>query len=156
MVGRAEDSVQAARSRSGGVLMLTWRRGILLAAGAAVALSLGPARAEDTVKIGLIVPMTGGQASTGKQIDNAVKLYMQQKGDPVAGKKIEVILKDDAAVPANTKRPAQELIVNDKVNFIAGFGVTPAPLAAAPLATQAKVPEIVMAAGTSIITERSP
>ncbi|VIO76776.1 Leucine-, isoleucine-, valine-, threonine-, and alanine-binding protein [Bradyrhizobium ivorense] len=115
-----------------------------------------PARAEDTVKIGLIVPMTGGQASTGKQIDNAVKLYMQQHGDTVAGKKIEVILKDDAAVPDNTKRIAQELIVNDKVNFIAGFGVTPAALAAAPLATQAKIPEVVMAAGTSIITERSP
>jgi branched-chain amino acid transport system substrate-binding protein len=81
---------------------------------------------------------------------------MQQHGDTVAGKKIEVILKDDGAVPDNTKRLAQELIVNDKVNFIAGFGVTPAALAAAPLATQAKVPEIVMAAGTSIITERSP
>ena len=100
--------------------------------------------------------MTGGQASTGKQIDNAVKLYMQQHGDTVAGKKIEIILKDDAAVPDNTKRLAQELIVNDKVNFIAGFGVTPAALAAAPLATQAKIPEVVMAAGTSIITERSP
>ena len=112
--------------------------------------------AQETVKIGLILPMTGGQASTGKQIDNAVKLYMQQNGDTVAGKKIEVILKDDGAVPDNTKRLAQELIVNDKVNFIAGFGVTPAALAAAPLATQAKIPEIVMAAGTSIITERSP
>ena len=81
---------------------------------------------------------------------------MQQHGDTVAGKKIEIILKDDAAVPDNTKRLAQELIVNDKVNFIAGFGITPSALAAAPLATQAKVPEIVMAAGTSIITERSP
>lgn len=115
-----------------------------------------PAQAQEPVKIGLIVPMTGGQASTGKQIDNAIKLYMKQKGDTVAGRKIEVIVRDDAAVPDNTKRAAQELIVNDKVSFIAGFGVTPAALAAAPLATQAKVPEIVMAAGTSIITERSP
>ncbi|WP_315838737.1 ABC transporter substrate-binding protein [Bradyrhizobium prioriisuperbiae] len=115
-----------------------------------------PALAQETVKIGLIVPMTGGQASTGKQIDNAIKLYMQQNGATVAGKKIEVILKDDAALPDNTKRLAQELIVNDKVNIIAGFGVTPAALAAAPLATQAKVPQIVMAAGTSIITEKSP
>src|SRR6202171_5102916 len=115
-----------------------------------------PARARERVKIGLILPMTGGQASTGKQIDNAVKLFMQQNGDTVAGKKIEIILKDDAAAPDNTKRMAQELIVNDKVNFIAGFGVTPAALAAAPLATQAKIPEVVMAAGTSIITERSP
>jgi branched-chain amino acid transport system substrate-binding protein len=119
-------------------------------------LTLAPAQAQETVKIGLILPMTGGQASTGKQIDNAIKLYMQQKGNIVAGKKIEIILKDDAAVPDNTKRLAQELIVNDKVSFIAGFGVTPAALAAAPLATQAKIPEIVMAAGTSIITERSP
>src|SRR4030088_3144747 len=122
------------------------RSQLLLAAGAvAGVLALAPAQAEDAVKIGLILPMTGGQASTGKQIDNTV-----------AARKIEVILKDDAAVPDNTKRLAQELIVNDKVSFIAGFGVTPAALAAAPLATQAKIPEIVMAAGTSIITERSP
>jgi len=133
---------------------------MLLRLAAGIALTAAPAcagaQAQDAVKIGLILPMTGGQASTGKQIDNAVKLYMQQHGDTVAGRKIEIILKDDAAVPDNTKRLAQELIVNDKVNFIAGFGVTPAALAAAPLATQAKVPEIVMAAGTSIITERSP
>src|SRR6476620_8108621 len=134
------------------------RRKMSLAATVAVAtvVALAPARAEGTVKIGLILPMTGGQASTGKQIDNAIKLYMQQHGNTVAGKKIEVILKDDATLPDNTKRLAQELIVNDKVNVIAGFGITPAALAAAPLATQAKVPEVVMAAGTSIITERSP
>jgi branched-chain amino acid transport system substrate-binding protein len=147
------------KTDEGGALMFVRKKGLLPAAGVAVvaaAMAFGQARAEDAVKIGLILPMTGGQASTGKQIDNAVKLFMQQHGDTVAGKKIEVILKDDAAVPDNTKRLAQELIVNDKVNFIAGFGVTPAALAAAPLATQAKIPEIVMAAGTSIITERSP
>src|SRR6186713_2529075 len=130
--------------------------GLGVASLALATLFAGSAFAQDSVKIGLILPMTGPQASTGKQIDAGVKLYMQQHGTTVAGKKIEVILKDDGAVPDNTKRLAQELIVNDKVNFIAGFGVTPAALAAAPLATQAKVPEIVMAAGTSIITERSP
>ncbi|WP_024519722.1 ABC transporter substrate-binding protein [Bradyrhizobium sp. Tv2a-2] len=128
----------------------------LLGAAAIGALALMPARAEETFKIGLIVPMTGGQASTGKQIDNAIKLYMKQHGDTVAGKKIEVILKDDGALPDKTKTAAQELIVNEKVNVIAGFGVTPAALAAAPLATQGKIPEVVMAAGTSIITEKSP
>jgi branched-chain amino acid transport system substrate-binding protein len=86
----------------------------------------------------------------------AVRLYMQQHGDTVAGKKIELIVKDDGAVPDNTKRLAQELIVNEKVNFVAGFGVTPAALAVAPLATEARLPEVVTAAGTSIITERSP
>jgi branched-chain amino acid transport system substrate-binding protein len=125
-------------------------------AGVALAAAATAARAQETVKIGLIVPMTGGQASTGQQINNAIKLYMQKNGDTVAGKKIEIILRDDATLPDNTKRMAQELIVNEKVNVIAGFGVTPSALAAAPLATQAKIPEIVMAAGTSIITERSP
>jgi branched-chain amino acid transport system substrate-binding protein len=100
--------------------------------------------------------MTGPQASTGKQIDAAVRLYQQQRGTTVAGKKIEVLLKDDGAVPDNTRRLVQELIVNDKVNIIAGFGVTPAAMAAAPLATQGKVTQVVMAAGTSIITEASP
>src|ERR1700741_4043577 len=128
----------------------------LLALTAVGALAFAPARAEDTFKIGLILPMTGGQASTGKQIDNAIKLYMKQHSDTVAGKKIEVILKDDGALPDKTKTAAQELIVNEKVNVIAGFGVTPAALAATPLATQGKIPEVVMAAGTSIITEKSP
>ena len=135
-----------------------WRNG-LVTASAAIVLALSAvdrAPAQDAVKIGLILPMTGQQASTGRQIDAAVRLYVQQNGANVAGKKVEVILKDDGAVPDNTKRLAQELIVNDKVAFIAGFGVTPAALAAAPLATQAKVPEVIMAAGTSIITERSP
>src|SRR3954465_13228962 len=101
-----------------------FRRQFLLSA-AAVALFASPADAQDTVKIGLIIPMTGQQASTGKQIDAAVKLYQQQHGMTAGGKKGEGLLKDDGAVPDNTKRIAQELIVNDKVSVIAGFGVTP-------------------------------
>jgi branched-chain amino acid transport system substrate-binding protein len=134
-----------------------YRRSILKGV-AALAVLTAPAAswAQDSVKVGLILPMTGQQASTGKQISAAVRLYQQEHGTSVAGKKVEVIIKDDGAVPDNTKRLAQELIVNDKVSVIAGFGVTPAALAAAPLATEAKVVEVVMAAGTSIITERSP
>src|SRR5215813_10484528 len=124
------------------------RRGIVV--GAVVALLSSGAYAQETVKIGLILPMTG------KQIDAAVKLYMAQHGNTVAGKKIEVILKDDTSVPDVTKRLAQELVVNDKVAILAGFGITPSAMATAPIATQAKVPEVVMAAGTSSITEASP
>ena len=112
--------------------------------------------AADPVKIGFILPMTGQQQSTGRETVAAVKLYMAQHGDTVAGRKIEIIVKDDAAVPDTAKRIAQELIVNDKVHMLAGFGITPCALAVAPLATQAKIPELVTAAGTSIITERSP
>jgi branched-chain amino acid transport system substrate-binding protein len=108
------------------------------------------------VRIGLILPMTGPFASTGRQIEAAARLYMQQKGDSAGGRKIELILKDDTGTADVTKRLAQELIVNDKVGFVAGFGLTPLALATAPLATQAKVPQIVMAAATSIITEASP
>ncbi len=127
-----------------------------LAALAVGAVSAGSAFAQNVVKIGFILPMTGQQQSTGRQIAAAVKLFQQQNGDTVAGKKVEVIIKDDGAVPDNSKRLAQELIVNDKVSFLAGFGVTPAALAVAPLATEAKIPLVVTAAGTSIITERSP
>ena len=101
------------------------RRYFLAAACAALALSAATgARAQD-VKIGFILPMTGQQQSTGKQISAAIKLYMAQQGATVAGKKIDLIIRDDGAVPDNTKRIAQELIVNDKVTFLAGFGVTP-------------------------------
>jgi branched-chain amino acid transport system substrate-binding protein len=133
------------------------RQSLVFAAAVTLGLSAANAAfAEDTVKIGFILPMTGQQQSTGKQEAAGIKLYMAQHGDTVAGKKIELIIRDDGAVPDNTKRIAQELIVNDKVNFVAGFGVTPAALAVAPLSTESKTPEIVTAAGTSIITEKSP
>jgi branched-chain amino acid transport system substrate-binding protein len=133
------------------------RRTFLGAAGAAAMLALsGAASAQETLKIGLILPMTGPFASTGRQIEAAAKLYMQQKGDTVAGRKIQLIVKDDTGVADVTKRLAQELIVNDKISVMAGFGLTPLALAPAPLATQAKVPAVVMAAATATITEASP
>jgi branched-chain amino acid transport system substrate-binding protein len=140
-------------------MKLPRRQFLRLAAGAA-SLShvsrIARAQAQKTVKIGLLLPMTGPFQSTGVQITAAVRLYMAQHGDNVAGKTIQVITRDDAAVAETSKRQAQELIVNDKVTLFAGFGTTPTALAAAPLATEAKIPEIVMVAGTSIITERSP
>src|SRR5687768_3193072 len=128
---------------------------------AAIALGLagasGLAPAQDNVfKIGLVLPMTGQQATTGRQIEAAARLYMAQNGDTVAGKKIELIIKDDTSLPDVTKRLAQELVVNDKVNVLAGFGITPSAMATAPIATQSKTPMVVMAAATSSITEASP
>jgi len=137
--------------------MLTkWLVRLFAATGLLMARPVAVTAAEGPLKIGLVVPLTGGQASTGKQLSNAVKLYMSENGDTVAGRKIEVIVRDDGAVPENTKRIVQELIVNDKVGIIAGFGITPAALAAAPLATQARIPQVVMLAGASVVTERSP
>jgi branched-chain amino acid transport system substrate-binding protein len=110
----------------------------------------------DTFKIGLVLPMTGQQATTGRQIEAAAKLYMAQNGNMVGGKKVELIIKDDTSIPDVTKRMAQELVVNDKVNVLAGMGITPSALATASIATQSKTPLVVMAAATSSITEASP
>ena len=122
--------------------------------------ALGSAQAQEspkeTYKIGLVAPLTGPFTSTGKQVTAGAQFYLQQNGNSVAGKRIELIIKDDADIADQTRRLVQELIVNDKVNAIAGFGLTPLALSAAPLATQSKTPMIVMAAATSIVTERSP
>jgi branched-chain amino acid transport system substrate-binding protein len=111
--------------------------------------------AQDTVKIGIVVPMTGTSGAVGREISDATKLYMAQHGDTVAGKKIELIVRDDQSVPDNAKRLAQELVVNDKVSFL-GAGLTPSAMSMAPIATEAKVPTVVMVSGTSAVTERSP
>jgi branched-chain amino acid transport system substrate-binding protein len=132
------------------------RRRHHLAALAALALAGRTHAQADSIKIGLILPMTGPIASTGRQIDAAVKLFTAQQGGRVAGRKLEVLVRDDAGVPDTTRRLAQELVVNDKVAVLAGFGLTPCALAAAPIATQSKTPLVVMAAGTSSITEASP
>ena len=119
----------------------------LLSGVAAVSALLIATGAQAQVKIGMIVSYSGQFADTGIQLDNGFKLYMKQKGDTVAGKKIEVIRKDNGGIaPDVAKRLAQELVVNDKVAILAGFGLTPIALAVAPIATQAKVPEVVMAA----------
>ena len=134
------------------------RRAVLKTTIAALAAGLVPrAFAAEPLKIGLILPLTGPFASTGKQIEAACRLYMQRNGDSVAGRKVELIVKDDTGVaPETTKRIAQELVVQDKVTVLAGFGLTPLALAAAPVATQSKTPMVVMAAATSIITTKSP
>jgi len=140
------------------------QRRSLLAAGAAAATTAwlpatvqAQAQSSDPVKIGLILPMSGPFASTGRQIDAAVKLYQKTHGTQVAGRRVEVILRDDGGTaPDATARIARELVTRDKVQVLAGFGLTPLAFAAAPVATQAKTPMIVMAAATAIIPQRSP
>jgi len=126
-----------------------------LTVGLITAFSLGAASAQDTIKVGFVIPMTGQLAAVGKQVSAGARLYMQEHGDTVAGKKIELIIKDDSGVPDVAKRVAQELLVNDKVRFLGG-GLTPSAFAMAPLATESKVPEVVVISGTSAVTERSP
>ena len=133
------------------------KRSFLSLAALALTTLSGAAMAQaEPFRIGLVLPMTGPFASTGRQIDAAVKLYMATNGTTVSGRKVEVILKDDAGLPDNTKRLAQELVVNDKVQVLAGFGITPSALSVGPLATQSKTPAVIMAAATSSIVSTSP
>src|SRR5512133_2847664 len=114
--------------------------------------------AADPVKLGLGLPMSGPFAAYGKQIEHGVKLYLATKGDTFGGRKVELIVKDDAPGTSGdvSKRLAQELVVKDKVDILAGFGLTPSAFAVAPLATEAKRPMVVMNAATSSVTTKSP
>src|SRR5215212_10678749 len=110
----------------------------LLGLGALAAVILAaPASAQDTIKIGVILPFSGQFADGATQLDNAIKLYVKQHGDTVAGKKLEFIRKDTGGIaPDVAKRLAQELIVRDKVDILAGFLLTPNALAAGDVSEQ--------------------
>jgi branched-chain amino acid transport system substrate-binding protein len=128
----------------------------LLVTGAACLVAVAAA-AQEPIKVGMVVEMSGPFADIGRQIMNGARAYVKANGDTVAGRKVELVVKDTTGMaPDVAKRQAQELITNDKVDFLAGFGLTPNALAVAPLATEAKKPMIVMNAATSIITTRSP
>jgi branched-chain amino acid transport system substrate-binding protein len=115
------------------------------------------ASAQQPIKIGLIMPYSGQFADTATQMDNAIKLYVKQKGDTVAGRKIEFIRKDTGGIaPEVAKRLAQELVVRDKVDILAGFVLTPNALAAGDVSAEAKKFMVVMNAATAIITTKSP
>jgi branched-chain amino acid transport system substrate-binding protein len=117
----------------------------------------GAASAEDTVKIGVIISYSGQFADTGAQMDNGIKLYMKQHGDTVAGKKIVLIRKDNGGIaPDVAKRLAQEAIVRDGADILAGFELTPNALAVGDVSAEAKKFMVVMNAATSIITTKSP
>lgn len=118
--------------------------------------AVGPALAQETVKVGMIAPLTGPFTTTGQEMQAAAKVYLQSHGNVFSGKKVDLIVKDDGGVPDVSKRLAQELIVHEKVNFVVGMGLTPIALAIAPLVTQAKVPLVVMGAATSTIPGASP
>ncbi|HUF21948.1 MAG TPA: ABC transporter substrate-binding protein [Burkholderiales bacterium] len=114
-------------------------------------------KAVETIRVGMILPMSGPFAEYGKQMETGARLYMQLHGDVVDGHRIELVVKDNhGPAPEVARRLAQEMVVRDKVQFLAGFGFTPDAFAAAPVATQAGVPMIVMNAASSMVTEQSP
>ena len=135
---------------------MTARRHLLFAA---LAFSLGmPAHAAEPLKIGLVLPFSGPFASYGKQIDHGVRLYLAEHNNMLGGRPVELVVKDDSPGTSGdvSKRLAQEAVIKDKVDILAGFALTPAAFAAAPVSQQAKKPMITMNAATSSITQKSP
>ena len=130
---------------------------VRLWAASLLVLAASAAGAEEPLKIGMIAAFSGPFADYGREIEAGMKAYMKLHGDTVAGRKVEIIVRDTTGpLPDVAKRHAQELVVREKVDFLAGFGLTPEALAVAEIATQAKKPMIVMNAATSIITAKSP
>jgi len=130
---------------------------LTLAALAAAAALATPVQAQQPIRVGIILSYSGQFADAATQMDNAIKLYVQRNGDTVAGRKIEFIRKDTGGVaPDIAKRLAQELVVRDKVDILAGFALTPNAMAAADISSEAKKFMVVMNAATSIITTKSP
>jgi branched-chain amino acid transport system substrate-binding protein len=128
----------------------------LLATGSALAILPAVAAAQETVKIGFSVPLTGAFSENGKQMVAAIKIFTEQRGSVVAGRKIEVIVRDDGGVADQAKRIAQEFVVQSKVAVLAGYNPTPVALAVAPLSAEAKIPQIVVGSSASVTTTRSP
>jgi branched-chain amino acid transport system substrate-binding protein len=125
---------------------------------AATAAGLGAGRlaAQEVLKMGISIPLTGaGFNAVGRQLTSALKLYVQEHGDVVAGRKLEIIVRDDGGVADNARRIVQEMIVNEKVAVL-GIGITPTALAIAPLVTEAKIPTLVMSSGASVTVTKSP
>jgi branched-chain amino acid transport system substrate-binding protein len=115
----------------------------------------GSATAQDMVKVGMVMPLTGALAGAGQQVVAGARFYMRQHGDTVAGRKIELIVKDDGTVPDVGRRLTQELIVNDKIDILAG-GLTGDLMASASLITEAKKPTVIMLASTTALIDKSP
>ncbi len=124
---------------------------------AALAAAAAGEDAQEPLKVGAVLEVSGPFASIARQIENGMRLYMMRNGDPVSGRKVELIVKDaTGAQPEIAKRLVQELITRDQVDFIVGFGLTPNALAAAPVVTEAKIPTIIMNAAASVIVSKSP
>jgi branched-chain amino acid transport system substrate-binding protein len=131
------------------------RRCMFMVLAAASSIAAGSASAQETIKIGAVQSMTGSFNQIGKQAMAGARLYVREHGDAIAGRKIEIVLKDDTSRPDIGRRLAQELIVNDKVALLLG-GITPSALTVAPLTVETKIPMIVAVSGASITVERSP
>jgi branched-chain amino acid transport system substrate-binding protein len=133
------------------------RHALALLAATAAAWAVPNAYAQEVFKLGLVAEMSGPFADFGRQMQAGIKLYQKQHGDTVAGCKVVVVTKDVGGPnPELAKRVATELLVRDKVSCLTGFGFTPNALSVAPLATQAKVPMLVMNAAASGLTSKSP
>jgi branched-chain amino acid transport system substrate-binding protein len=130
-------------------------RHIIAAIAGSALIASSAVRAQEELKVGIVMPLTGTFAPVGKQIVAAAQLYMQQNGDLVAGRKIRLVVADDRGIAENSKRLTQDLVSNQKASVI-GAAISPGALAMAPLVTDAKIATVLMVAAASTVIQRSP
>jgi branched-chain amino acid transport system substrate-binding protein len=126
-----------------------------LASAAIATMMAGNTTAQETVKVGMVMPLTGGLSAAGKQVVAGARLYMSMHGDTVAGRKVELLVKDDTSSAETGRRLILESITNDKVDIIGG-SLTGVLLASAPVITEAKKPTVIMISSTSGVIDKSP
>jgi len=111
----------------------------------------------DEIRIGVIAAFSGPYSNWGKQIQDATELYVAQHNGRAGEHTIKLIYRDVGGNnPARARQLAEELVVREKVQYVSGLEFTPTALAIADVATQSKVPFIIINAGTSGILARSP
>lgn len=130
-------------------------RAALAALGVLLAASPAPA-ADEPIRVGFLTIKSGALAAGGRQMEEGLTLFLKQRNDTLAGRKIQLFTADTAGQPAVTKTKAQELVERDKVQVIIGPLAAFEALAIDDFIRQVKVPIISPSAAAEDLTQRKP
>ena len=131
----------------------------LLAFGGLLATAASAATSADQppFKVGIVFSYTGSAGDAPTLIDAGMAAFVKEHGDSAGGRKIVLVKRDDTGIaPEVARRQAQDLIINEKADVLAGLLFTPNAVAVANVSTQAKVPLLIVNAATSGILAKNP
>jgi branched-chain amino acid transport system substrate-binding protein len=138
--------------------MTTWKRGLATAAVLGFFLGLlgGTAAAQETIKVGVILPLTGEKAKFGEIEKNSFVMALNEinKAGGIKGKKIELLIEDDTGKPDIARGAAEKLLSKDKVIMLGGGYGSSETYAIAGVAQQKKIPFLINTGSADEITEK--
>lgn len=119
--------------------------------------ALDPAGAQKgSIKIGFLAPMTGGAAQIGKDMTNGLAMWLEENGNQIAGRKVEVIVEDTQGQPNIALTKLQKLVESDKVHVLAGGLFAHVGYALAPKVDALKIPMLYPVMAADDLTQRKP